>query len=356
MNKTLEHISQVFGVSAMTVSNALNGRKGVSEKKAQAIRKYAVKVGYQTDYRASSLTRRRTRMIGMCLRTKPTFTWWAQLVYEIQKQLHEADFRMTLGIAPEGEDQQNGFIDHFMSLRCEAVIVGPLGMRHEYDALAHRLSGVPYVIGFESFSDLPIDVVSVDECKAMHQAVAYLHDHGHRCIGHFGIPPEVRQKPDLRTRYNGFIQGMKRLDLPIRQDWFVFDEGRDEQVIDALLAKHRQGESMPTAWCTHNDLAAARLIRILNEHGVRVPDDVSVIGFDNHEIASLVHPQITTLALNAQEHARRIVDQVLENVERIQRREKRLDEPVTILPSISMVERKSVKTLKSDRVDSPVSY
>jgi DNA-binding LacI/PurR family transcriptional regulator len=353
LNKTLEHISQVFGVSAMTVSNALNGRKGVSEKKAQAIRKYAVKVGYQTDYRASSLTRRRTRMIGMCLRTKPTFTWWAQLVYEIQKQLHEADFRMTLGIAPEGENQQNGFIDHFMALRCEAVIVGPLGMRHEYDVLAHRLSGVPYVIGFESFSDLPIDVVSIDECKAMHQAVAYLHEHGHTRIGHFGIPVEVRDKPDLRTRFNGFAQGMARLDLPVNQDWLISDDGQDEQILKALLQRFHQGEPMPTAWCTHNDLAAARLIRILNENGISVPQDVSIIGFDNHEIASLVHPQITTLALNAYEHARCIVEQVLENVERIQRHVKRLDEPMTILPSIHIVERKSVKSLKTGQVVEP---
>ena len=307
-NKTLEHISQVFGVSAMTVSNALNGRKGVSEKKAHAIRQYAVKVGYQPDYRASSLTRRRTRMIGVCLRATPTVPWWAQLVYEVQKLLYASDFRMTLGIAPEGPKQENSFLDHFMALRCEAVLVGPLGYAYQYKALAHRLSGIPYAIGFETFSDLPIDSVSIDEFAGMQLAVRHLYEQGHRDIGHFGVPDEVFGKSELRTRHNGYLSQMKQLDLSICEQWII-SEASGKMALESLL---QSGEPLPTAWCTHDDNAATRLIRVLDEMGYSVPGDMSVMGFDNLNIASLIHPQLTTIGFDVHRHARAIVDQLLE--------------------------------------------
>lgn len=340
-NKTLEHISQVFGVSAMTVSNALNGRKGVSEKKALAIRKYATKVGYQPDFRASSLTRRRTRMIGVCLRSTPTVAWWAQLVYEVQKQLYASDFRMILGIAPEGPEQENSFIDHFMALRCEAVLIGPLGYRDQYEALAHRLSSVPYVIGFETFSDLPIDTVSINEYKGMQQAVDYLHKQGHRLIGHYAVPRDVLGKPELHTRHNGFLETMERLDLPVRQEWIIPEDETGQRLHD-FLEQVASGAPMPTVWCTHNDTAAARLIRIFNEHGYRVPEDISVMGFDNLDISSLVHPQVTTIGFDVQQHARSIVDILLEKIEQIQLGSD-FDEPVrSILTDPILVERHSI--------------
>jgi DNA-binding LacI/PurR family transcriptional regulator len=340
-NKTLEHISQIFGVSAMTVSNALNGRKGVSEKKAHAIRSYATKVGYQTDFRASSLTRRRTRMIGVCLRSTPTVSWWAQLIYEVQKKLYEADFRMTLGIAPEGVEQERSFIDHFMSLRCEAVLLGPLGHSYQYEALSQRLASVPYVLGFETFSELPIDSVSINEYQGMQMAVDYLYEQGHRHIGHFGVPVGALDKPQLRTRHSGFLHAMGRLNLPVYPEWIRVSR-EEESRFKAFLDLVAQGTPMPTAWCTHSDVDAARLIRILNEHGYSVPQDVSVIGFDNLEISSLVHPQITTIGFDVKRQASSIVAQLLEHVERIHRGETRVGSIEKILNPPLLIERKSV--------------
>ena len=128
-------------------------------------------------------------------------------------------------------------------------------------------------------------------------------------------------------------------------EW-IRGSNEDESTIKAFLDLSAHGVAIPTAWCTHSDVDAVRLIGILNEHGYSVPHDVSVIGFDNLEISSLVHPQISTIGFDVKKQAGSIVAQLLENVERVHRGEPRDESIAKILTPPHLIERKSVSKPK----------
>ncbi|NLX03633.1 MAG: LacI family transcriptional regulator [Phycisphaerae bacterium] len=313
---TISDISRQFGVSPMTVSNALNNRKGVSADKAAAIRDYAQRMGYRPAYMARSLLRGKTDMIGLCLRDTPEDPWLAGLIHRIQEGLHQAGYHLNLIIAHDGLEHQRWAIDRFKEFRVDAAIVGPLGFRQQYDALAERLAGLPCALAFDAIEPLPIDHVKLDTHAGAKLAVDHLVSRGHRTIGLLNTNSNERDRPLLPTRHTGFIEAMARHGLEVRQEWILClaDPYADpEQPLREFLAS---GRPQPSAWFCHNDWHAAHAVRVLQEFDLNVPRDVSIVGFDNQPVAELILPGITSIGFDVAVYARRIVEMVVAGVAR----------------------------------------
>ncbi len=313
---TITEISKVFGVSSMTVSNALNSRGGVSNEKAEAIRGYARKLGYRPAYMAKSLLKGRTDMVGLCLRASPEDPWMAGILHRIQDRLRERGFHLNLGISDGGAEQELWTLNFFREFRVDAVIVGPLGFLEEYNALAESLEHQPYVLAFDTIEALPIDHLKIDSYTGGQMAVDYLAGHGHRKIGYLGLSRIEAGIPSLRTRYAGYRDALRHNGLEMREEWTVRIENSEDLIDRPLTDFLNGGKPLPTAFFCHNDVHAARVIKVLARHGLKVPDDISLVGFDNQPIAEMVLPGITSIGYDVDHYAGQMVEMVVEAVQK----------------------------------------
>lgn len=306
---TITDIARVFDVSAMTVSKALNRKPGVSLEKADAIRSYANSMGYRPSHAARSLLNGRTHTVGICIRESQTpkpwgYPWLYNLMREIGVALKLHNIHTQTCIAPGGAKESRQAVERFMETGVESVIVGPLGMLEEY----HDLSGVfqhcAHVLAFDAIDDLPIDHVKWNTYQGGQLIAQYFAQLGHKEILALGVSELELNSPSLHVQFNGFKDAAKLLGLHIQSKHIIKLNNVDE--IKCKLESIYKQPNPPTAVFCHNDWIAMHAIQSLTELGLKVPDDVSVTGFDDLPVASIANPALTTVGYDIKVYAQKI--------------------------------------------------
>ena len=130
-----------------------------------------------------------------------------------------------------------------------------------------------------------------DNSYGCYRLASHLIKNGHRRIGFVG---NYRATSSIMDRYLGFCRAMLVHDLPLREDWVIMDRGLDNQLLDRM----RLPEELPTAFVCNCDVVARRLMNQLQEMGLRVPEDISVTGFDDYEEETVSGPGISTFRVD----------------------------------------------------------
>jgi LacI family transcriptional regulator len=266
---------------------------------------------------AKSLLKGRTDMVGLCLRASPEDPWMASILHRIQDRLREKGFHLNLGISDGGVERELWTLNFFREFRVDAVIVGPLGFLEEYNALAESLEYQPYVLAFDAIEGLPIDHLKIDSYAGGQIAGDYLAGKGHRKIGFLGLNRIDARIPSLRTRYAGYWDTLRHNGLETREEWTVRIEDSGDLIDGPLTTLLKSGKPLPTAFFCHNDVHAARAIKIFAHHGLRVPEDISLVGFDNQPIAEMILPGITSIGYDVDHYAGQIVEMVVSAVKEL---------------------------------------
>jgi LacI family transcriptional regulator len=290
---TIKDIAAAAKVSPMTVSNVINGRPAkASAETIDRIRAAIDTLGYTPNLSARSLVSKASRMVGVLI----PFTedqnqlllnnpFYAEIVSGIESALRDAGYYMMLsGVRADG-----GRLDTLQSWNMDALIV--LGVYREqlYEELkAHDLPTllIDSYVGDDHFFRLGID----DE-KAAFDATSYLLDQGHTGIAL--VTGQVRADGVVERRLAGYRRALETRGVAydpalVLSSSVTFDWGT------AAAERVIANPAITAAFCTA-DLIAAGLIAGLHKLGRRVPEDVSVLGFDNLPIASMVYPALTTV-------------------------------------------------------------
>jgi LacI family transcriptional regulator len=297
---TVKDIAAAVGVSVATVSNVLNGRPNVGEVTRRKVLETARRLGYRPNRAAQAMRTGRTRAIGLVLPdlTNPFFPELAQAVENKAR---------SLGLVVCLIDSQNnlhGESDGFallMQHAVDGVIWCPLGPRSP--ASLKELSGPVVLI------DRPrpgYAVVHANYVMGGRLLAEYALRLGHTRVGLLSGPQNLES---ARQRRDGFVQAFPR---EIQIAWEVcvpFDGVLTTEAVAAL--KRRRNATLIVAG---NDLIAISAIRCLAEHGIRVPDDISVTGFDNIRWTDLVTPRLTTIAQPVGAIGARAVELMLERL------------------------------------------
>jgi LacI family transcriptional regulator len=290
----LRAVARSSGVSAATVSRALNGKPEVSEATRAHVIETARRLGYQPNQQARTLVRRRSDTIGLIwdssyVETKGRQPFLQDLLVGLKMALAEADYHLML-LSPQIDDHTPGkFIRAVVQHSLDGVALMAIEEHAAVDALV--ASGRPCV-GL----DLPVfgprsSYVSSDNHGGAAAAVAHLHELGHRRIAMISGP--IWMLPGSE-RVDGFRQAMAsfELDVPpgyIQEGDFFLPSGRD--CMRRLLAL----DVAPTAVFVAGDEMAVGAMHVAMDAGLDVPGDLSIVGYDDVEIAALVRPSLTTV-------------------------------------------------------------
>jgi len=289
---TLADVAADLGLNASTVSRALDPSRNsmVSATTRERIIAAAERLGYRPDLQARSLMTGRTQTIVAIAANlgNPTIT----------PVLHGVASRSAIeGIVPiiaETNDDSEVFVDlvdHMLSRRVDAIIV--MGARRrDTEAIESAARLVPVVVAFRPLLGVSVPVVMVDDRKGAELVAAHFADLGHEAVTQLPGPSDVM---NFMLRDEGFTsvvteRGLDLLPAPGQAEVPTFEEGR--RLMRELL---ESGNPMPTAVFAHNDLMAIGAMSVLEEQGIKVPDDISIAGYNDMALTAFLACPLTTV-------------------------------------------------------------
>jgi DNA-binding LacI/PurR family transcriptional regulator len=299
----MEDVAQRAGVSRALVSIVFRGVAGASPATRERVMQAAEELAYRPDQRARLLGRNRTRVVGVAFGLHDEFH--AEVVEQLYRAVDGTGYELALGAVAPTRDEHRA-VQSLLGYRCEALIlIGPVLPRAAIEELAEQL---PVVVVARALRSRAVDVVRTDDVAGSRLAVQHLAGLGHQSITHV----DGQRAPGAAERRRGYRTTMAHLGLDAHAR--VIPGGLTERDGERAAVPLLAGPP-PTAVTAFNDHCAAGLIAAVRARGVRVPDQLSLVGYDNSHIANLATVALTTIAQDAPALAGKALDLALTRTE-----------------------------------------
>lgn len=317
----LVDVARLAECSPATVSRVLNGNPTVGKNERERVLKAAEELGYVPNGSARALRSTRTRLVGAIIPTLD-HAIYAIMVDGLQDRLSEKGVSLIINTSAYDLDLEYEQAKLLMERGVETIVL--VGGDHKPETLAlleQKRCG--YVFTYTCSANPTGGAIGFDNEKAGATAADYLYSLGHR---HFGMIAGVTKDNDrARDRRDGFVDALLTLGVPPNQINTVearYDVDSGKLAMQSLF----QSTVHPTAVFCGSDILAAGALKLCQSRGIRVPEDISIVGFDNLEIAKLTTPDLTTLEVPAREMGSLAGEYALANErERALLRERELD-------------------------------
>jgi len=305
---SIKDIARAANVSHPTVSRALSHSPLVRGETAERIRLIAASLGYRPSAIARSLASNKTNTIGVVV-TSIADPFIADVVSGIEETANDHGYSVFLANSNANPDREVKVVHSFHERRVDGIIVTASRVGALYVPLLSGLK-VPIVLINNQHPDAPdefIYSVMIDNLKASIQVMEHLIGLGHRRIAYIGDKAGFQSDTE---RLAGYRQGLAFAGYPLLPELVVHGDGKPEggrQAMEKLLSL----PTPPTAVFCYNDMSALGALRALYGHGIKVPDDISLVGFDDLAIASYTSPLLTTVGQPKQQMGRMAMDTML---------------------------------------------
>ncbi|WP_428925067.1 LacI family DNA-binding transcriptional regulator [Marinibacterium sp. SX1] len=286
----IQDVAQAARVSTATVSRALSTPEKLSEETRKAVFEAIRATGYRVNHAARNL---RMQRAGAVLILVPYLSnpFFSQILAGISGVFMETDYSVLIADTRGPAAANRRLVDYSLA-RVDGIISLDGGLTPAtMEEFAAQGATDRMIFACEWVQDTPLPSVRSDNVQGARLAVRHLHDLGHRQIAHVTGPED---NVLTHARRQGMLEERARLDLPARDDWiirgdFSLESGR-EAARRIIEMRHR-----PTAVFCASDQVAFGLISTLNAAGLRVPQDLSVVGFDDIELSEYYVPALTTI-------------------------------------------------------------
>ncbi|MDQ0090293.1 LacI family transcriptional regulator [Paenibacillus anaericanus] len=306
-NVTMQDIANKLGVSSVTVSKALSDKEGVSDNLKIKIKKLATEMGYRYNSAAKSIKDGLSYNIGVMIPqrfTGPNESFYLKVYQQIALHLDSYGYYGILNILSNEDEQLLNFPRIYSENKVDGIII--LGQVSKQYIETVQNMDLPKL--FLDFYDehAAIDSIVTDNFYGAYEITNYLIRSGHREIAYVG---NIYSTSSIQDRFLGYYKSLLEHGLTLDHQLLLNDRDENGKYIDIELP-----ENMPTAFVCNCDQIAFELCDRLNSKGFKVPEDCSVVGFDNDIYATLSTPQLTTVEVDIDQMARTAVKSIMEKV------------------------------------------
>jgi LacI family transcriptional regulator len=311
MTATINDVARRANVSTATVSRVLSGGGGARDETRDRVLAAARELDYRPSGVARSLRQRATRTLGLIV-TDIENPFFPELVRNVEDAAREHGYAMLLCNASEDPEREAGYLELLVDRWVDGVVIAAssLGVRHREWLLAADL---PIVLVNSVDGQIDLPTIASDSVMGGRIATAHLLGLGHRRFGIITAGPRNLDAPD---RLTGARAALRAAGIPTAAEHVVTDEATvagGQRAAAAILGK----DQAVTALVAYNDLTAIGAMRAIRASGRRVPEDVSVVGFDDVALAAYVDPPLTTIVQSTAEMGRWAVDQLTRRLGRV---------------------------------------
>jgi LacI family transcriptional regulator/LacI family fructose operon transcriptional repressor len=303
---TIKEVADAAGVSRSTVSRALAGNGYVAEHVRLRVREAARDLGYVVDATARSLKQQSSRLIGVLV-SDLTNAFYAELASGAGRESRARGYTMMLIDDSGSAEDELEAAEAFVALRVAGVVGTPVSA-----GLAEFLARqrIPLVEVDRQFAEGDVDAVVIDNHEAARLTTGHLLELGHRRIALFIDETEWTTG---RDRQAGYTQAFADAGIDVGPE-LIFPTGWDvDAAMEAAMAL-LESESRPTAIFAANNVLAEGVWRAANRLGLRIPDDLSLVSFDDAPWMTMVTPAVTSVAQDAEELGGRAIATLLERI------------------------------------------
>lgn len=308
----LSDIAERVGVSTVTVSKALSGQKGVSEEVREKIRSIAEELGYQQPSAARKSQNHKNFNIGILISERflvkyESFYW--QMYQAVATRATAEECFTMLEVIGKAEEESSRMPKLVQERKVDGIIV--IGkMMDVYLQHLNTEAGIPVIyLDYYNGREASDSVIS-NSYYGTYELTYYLYRMGHRKIAYVGT---LLAMESITDRYFGYQKALLELGLEQKKGWVLDDRHIETGEIDTVNMLQIP-KDMPTAFVCNCDLTASFLIKKLKDNGYRVPEDISVVGFDNYLYPGLSDIQITTYEVDLKEMAKKAVYNMISKI------------------------------------------
>ena len=320
----MDDVARRAGVSRALVSLVFRESPNVSEERRARVIRAAADLGYSPNLAARALASRRTRTVGVLLNTLSN-PFFAEITEGIEQVASELGYHLLLSTGGRNRRRELDALDAFLENRVDgAILVSPDVSAVDLIRLARV---APIVVTGRMLRGPAIDRINTDDALGAHLAVAHLADLGHRRIAHIDGGDAANSRP----RRAGYERAMRERGLTPVVVPAEFTEVAGAEAVNQMLRRR----TLPTAIFADNDLIAAGAMDRLEDEGLRIPEDVSLIGYDNTFLAALHHVSLTTINQPRQEMGMLAMHTLVQRLDAPERR------PVTHILEPTLVVRRT---------------
>ncbi|WP_028987033.1 LacI family DNA-binding transcriptional regulator [Thermicanus aegyptius] len=308
MKPTIYDVARIASVSIATVSKVINGKGNISDKTRQKVLNVMKELQYQPNVLASALTGKRTYTIGLLLPdiSNPFF---AEIARAVEDRGGELGFNVMICSTDNNDAKVEKYISLLRQKSVDGIIIGT-GVQDQEILASIATEGFPLALIARDMPSLAVDTVLVDDFVGGYLATKHLLDLGHRRIA---VVTENLKVSSSRDRLRGYRQALEDKGICydetlIKTTDFSIADGK-KKALELFEA-----ELLPTAVFACNDLLAIGVMQAAKERGLRVPADLSVVGFDNTILATITDPMLTTVAQPIEHMGKQVVDLLVQQM------------------------------------------
>ena len=331
---TMKDIAKLAKVSTSTVSHVINKSRFVSDEIAERVNKAAKELNYAPSALARSLKMKQTKTIGMLVTTS-TNPFFGEVVKGVERRCYEKGYNLILCNTEGDSERMKSSIDTLLQKRVDGLMLMCSTLEGEHLDVFERYPELPVVVMDWGPMLFASDKIQDNSHQGGYMATQHLIDNGHTEIGCITGPLHRNQ---ASSRYEGFKQAMSEANLKVHADWIVESNFECDGGFDAFQTLKNRGR-LPSALFVCNDMMAMGVIHAAAQDGLRVPQDLSLIGYDDIHLSKYMTPALTTIHQPKHRLGKAAVDTLLS----------RLESP-EVYPQVvelepTLIERNSVLTL-----------
>jgi len=289
---TILDVARKAGVSKATVSRALNGKVVVSEEVKTRIFQAIEETGYRPNLLARKLATSESNSVGLVI-TNGLYNgpFFSSMIYQAATCSEDHQRQLVLADGKHSREDERNAINFLLQLRCEAIMIYPKYLSvDELDDIIDQNS-VPIVVINRELKRNRNSAVFVDHRSCSLQMMAYLLDQGHRTIAFVG---GGEGSPTGDSRLTGYLDALNQAGITPDESLIVRGSWSTESGYEAGCALLKQRRDMTCVLAANDDMAIG-VTKAMTDHGFRVPEDISVAGFDDSTIGRYFTPTLTTI-------------------------------------------------------------
>ena len=307
---SLKDLADKLGVSIATVSRALRNSHEVGEEMTQKVKKLAKELNYRPNPFAQSLRKEAPRVIGVIVPNLVTH-YYAAVLDGIEDYASKLGYSVISSNSHEDHEREAQALDNFLNMHVEGIIACLAQDTTDYSHFEqlHEM-GVPLVFFARCcLEDMFSQVVGNGDVAAQ-EATQHMIETGSRRVAFIGGPNHLDM---VRRRKHGYLEALRENRIPIDRDLVVCDKIDFDVARNATL-RLLEGENPPDAILAFNDIITYAAFEAIKSKGLRIPEDVAIIGFTDGDTAAFVTPRLTAIMDKAHEQGSKACELLMRNI------------------------------------------